>query len=98
MNHYFVYDCYTVAGRPKAEEAVMKYAIEKYMYCLLADYMLEDVQMDLERYCMKIREENRRLSGVSINVSEERYEFQGHRTIHIGAQSLRLRKVKKTIE
>ncbi len=98
MNYYFVYDSYTASGRPKAEEAVMKHAVEKYMYCLLADYMLEDVQMELERYCMKIREENRRLSGVNINVSEERYEFQGHRTIHIGAQSLRLRKVKKTIE
>lgn len=98
MNHYFVYDCYTASGRPKAEDAVMQYARDKYMYCLLADYMLEDVQMDLERYCMKIREENRHLSGVNINVSEERYEFQGHRTIHIGAQSLRLRKVKKTIE
>ena len=98
MNHYFVYDFYTASGRPKAEDAVMQYARDKYMYCLLADYMLEDVQMDLERYCMKIREENRRLSGVNINVSEERYEFQGHRTIHIGVQSLRLRKVKKTIE
>lgn len=98
MNHYFVYDCYTASGRLKAEDVVMQYARDKYMYCLLADYMLEDVQMDLERYCMKIREENRRLSGVNINVSEERYEFQGHRTIHIGAQSLRLRKVKKTIE
>lgn len=61
MNHYFVYDCYTASGRPKGEDAVMQYARDKYMYCLLADYMLEDVQMDLERYCMKIREENRRL-------------------------------------
>ena len=52
MNHYFVYDCYTASGRPKAEDAVMQYARDKYMYCLLADYMLEDVQMDLERYCM----------------------------------------------
>ena len=98
MNHYFVYDCYTVSGRPKAEEAVMKYAIEKYLHCLVADYMLEDVQMDLERQCMKIREENRRISGVNITVSDERYEYNGYRTIQVGGQALRLRKVKRTIE
>lgn len=98
MNYYFVFEYYAVSGRPKAEEAVMKYAIEKYLYCLVADYMLEDIQMDLERQCMKIREENRRISGVNITVSDERYEYNGYRTIHVGGQALRLRKVKRTIE
>lgn len=97
MNYYFVYDYYSAAGRPKAEDAVMAYASKKYLYCLIEDRMLEDVQMDLERYCMKIREENKRLAPVNISVSDPRHEFDGHRVIHIGQQSMRLRKVRETI-
>lgn len=95
---WFVYDYYCAAGRPKAEEAVMHYAQERYLHCLVEDYMLEDIQMDLERYCMQVREENKRLAPVKITVTDERNRADGHARIYIGAQSLSLRRVKRTIE
>lgn len=95
---WFVYGDYTVAGRPKAEEAVMRYAREKYMYCLIAEYLLKDVQMDLERKCMQIREENKRLAPVTVRLTDMRYSRDGHRDIRIGEQCLHLRRVKETIE
>ncbi len=95
---WFVYDYYIVAGRPKAEDAVMRYACDKYLYRLIAEEILEDVQMDLERYCMKIREENKRLAPVKIQITDRRYREDGLAWLKIGEQNLRLRRVKETIE
>ena len=99
MDAWFVYDYYTYSGGPKAEAAVMEYAREKYLHCLVADYMLEDVQMDLEVYCMKLREENKRLSSVSITLDKEDAFSRGlPRRLNIGQRHLLLRKVKNVIE
>ena len=95
---WFIYDYYVCAGRPKAEDAVMKYAQEKYLYNLVSEAALEDIQMDLERYCMKIREENKRLAPVKIYVTEKRQRKDGIAWLYIGAQHLRIRRVVNTIE
>ena len=95
---WFVFDAYIVAGRPKAEDAVMNYARDRYLYCLISEDLLEDVQMDLERKCMQIREENKRLAPVTVRLTDKRYSRDGYRELHVGAQSLRLRRVKETIE
>lgn len=98
MNQWFIYDYYCAAGRPKAEDAVFHYAQERYLHCLVADYMLEDIVMDLERYCMRVREENKRLAPVKIYITDERKRADGHAWLYIGAQHLHLRRVKKVIE
>jgi len=98
MEQYFVYDYYTYAGAPKAEDAVAAYARATYLHRLIADYMLENVKADLERFCDVVRAENKRLSPVTVSISEERFEYDGCRTIYIGKQTLRLRKVKGIIQ
>lgn len=99
-NVWFVYDYYTASGRPKAEEALMKYARAKYLYHLIPEDMFDQVEMDLMGQIQKIREENKRLAPVSIsaNVPTSSSFAQDHMTIRIGGQSLRLRKVKGIIE
>lgn len=94
---WFIYDYYAAAGRPKAEDAVMKYAQEQYLHCLAPEYMLEEIQRDLEIYCMKLREQNKRLAPVDISFTKNHCN-EGHVWLKIGAQSLHLRRVKKTIE
>ena len=96
MNAYFIYDCYDSAGRPKAEEAVMAYAKANYMYTLIDASELENVVNDLKAYMGKRLDENRRWSTVDISLAKELYE--GYRIIHVGRQSLGLRKVKAYIE
>ncbi len=98
MTQYFVYDSYVAAGRPKAEAAVMTYAQNNYMHSLISGAKLDAVVDDIKKYCAKILEENKRFAPVDIRLSDERYEWDGHRTLHIGQQSLRLRKVKLVIE
>jgi hypothetical protein len=95
---WFIYDCYVCAGRPKAEDAVMRYARDNYMYNLVSEAALEDIQMDCERYCMKIREENKRLAPVKISVTDKRHRADGIAWLRIGEQHLSIRKVVNTIE
>ena len=95
---WFVYDYYVASGRPKAEEAVMKYAREKYLYNLVSEAALEDIQMDLERHCMQVREQNKRLAPVKINITDKKLRNDGHAWIQIGEQHLSIRKVKNTID
>ncbi len=95
---WFIYDCYVVAGRPKAEAAVMDYARKNYLYDLVSEAALEDIQMELERYCMKIREQNKRLASVDIHVTDKKHRTDGHAWLYIGAQHLCIRKVKDTID
>ena len=94
-DYWFVYDYYAAAGRPKAENAVFEHAREKYLHRLVADYMFEDIETELAEYCARIREENRRLAPVEIRFDSG---IDGHMWLHIGSQSLHLRKVKGTIE
>ena len=98
MRAYFVYDCYESAGRPKAEAAVMAYAKNNYMHNLIHEDRLFDVLEDIKRYHDKILEENKRLAPVNISLSEKQNEYHGNRVLHIGQQSLRLRRVKDVIE
>ena len=97
--YWFVYDYVIFSGRPKAENAVMCYAREKYLYRLVANYMLEDIVMDLERYCLELREKNKRLAPVKITItSAQARNEDGLAMLHIGDQYLRIRLVKETIE
>ena len=99
MRQWFVYDYIIFSGRPKAEDAVMAYAREKYLHQLVADYMLEDIVMDLERYCLELREKNRRLAPVKIYITRaEARNEDGLALLHIGDQYLRIRLVKGIIE
>lgn len=101
---WFVYDYHCAAGRPKAEDAVFNYAREKYLFRLIAEELLDtEVLPDLIRYRDKILSENKRLGfveitlghGVRLGAMDKR---DGHTWLHIGQQSLHLRKVKETIE
>ena len=92
---WFVYDYHCAAGRPKAEDAVFNHAKEKYLHCLVAEYLLEDIETELAKYCARIREENKRLAPVEIKFDSG---HDGHKWLHIGQQSLHLRKVKDTME
>lgn len=93
---WFVASAYSVAGRPKAEDATMTYARTKYMYALIPDYMIPHVVKDLQAYSEKLLQENRRLKPVDIR-SCPGYN-KDHKTIHVGSQSLSLTKVNKVIE
>lgn len=95
---WFVYDTYEAAGRPKAEEAVMKYARANYLGALIAEDKLEEVRADIEAYCKKILEENRRLATVKIVLTSRMYWDDYGIAIHVGQQSLRLKPVKIAIE
>lgn len=96
---WFIYDYYIFSGRPKAEDIVMLYAREKYLYALVADYMLEDIVMDLGRHCLDILEKNKRLSSVKIYVTtKQSRDRDGLAILHVGQQFLRIRRVEKTIE
>lgn len=98
---WFIHDYYVAAGRPKAEDATMRYAQEKYLYNLVSENALEDIQMDIERYCLKIRQENKRLAPVDIHYTADkrrRANGEDHMWLMIGQQHLSLRKVKNTIE
>lgn len=95
---WFIYDYYVASGRPKAEDAVMQYAKDTYLYNLVSEAALEDIQMELEIKCMKIREQNKRLAPVKIFITDKRQMKDGHGWIHIGAQHLCIRRVKNTID
>ena len=97
MNAYFVYDYYSVAGSPKAEAAVMDYARKNYLYMLISERALDAVVKDLKAYMYGVLEGNKRLKPVDLRMSEDRLEFNGHRTLYIGSNSLRLRKVKDSL-
>ena len=97
MNAYFVYDYYSVAGSPKVEAAVMAYAQKEYLYWLISERAMDAVVNDLKAYMQHVLDANRRLKPVDIHLSDERFEFNGHRTLYIGSNTLRLRKVKDTL-
>ena len=93
--YWFVYDYHCCTGRPKAEDSVFNHARAKYLHHLVAEYMFEDIEIELAEYCARIREENKRLAPVEIKFGSG---HDGHKWLHIGQQSLHLRKVKGTIE
>ena len=98
MNAYFVYDFYySVSNSTKTESAVMTYARDNYMYWLISERALDAVVNDLKAYMIGIMDENKRLKPIDISLSNELYEFEGNRSIYIGGNSLKLRKVKDTL-
>ena len=101
---WFVYDYHCAAGRPKAEDAVFNYAREKYLFRLIAEELLEtEVLQDLLEYRDKVLSENKRLAPVQVTLGHgvrlgTMDKQDGHTWLHIGQQSLHLRRVKETIE
>lgn len=93
---WFVYNSYTLAGRPKLEEAVMRYAHENYMGVLIAESEFDNVVSHLLEKAAKLREENKRLQPVKIAVVKNPL-VRDHATIYIGEQNLALQKVKAII-
>ena len=95
---FFVYSAYQVSGRPKCEELVMAYAVSKFMYQIIPDYMLPIVVDDLVLYAEDILEKNKRLSPVKIYVNKPIYCSDGVRSIHIGAQCVRMLLIKGKVQ
>ena len=88
---WFVYDYHRAAGRPKLEDAVMEYAMERFLYCLVYEKDLPDLVSHLKSKQDKLFETNRRTRKVDIHLS--RWRDEPHASIIIGEQSIRLRKV-----
>ena len=95
---FFVYSFYQVSGRPKCEELVMAYARLKFEYQIIPGYMLPLVVDELKQYAEAIIEKNKRLSPVDIYVSKPSYCSDGVRSIHIGAQCVRMLLIKGKVE
>ena len=74
----------------------MTYARKTYMFSLIPDYMLRHVVKDIQTYCNKLLQENKRLKPVDIRLGVS-YD-DNHKNIFIGSQSLHLSKVNKVIE
>lgn len=92
---WFVYGAYTVAGRPKLEQAVMRHATAKYMHTLIVD--LDQVVDYLKKYQDEIWEQNRRWKLVRIYYGVNSM-VNGNAFIHIGEQGLRLQQVREEVE
>lgn len=96
--YWFVYDHYTICG-PKLEQAVITWAKLQYLHHLIADDQLPYVVKKIQDMQDELWEQNKRLKKVEVKASEATswtYDSD-HRTIFIGQQTLRLRRVKGTI-
>lgn len=96
-NYWFVFDVHRVAGRPKAEEAVMKYAEVSYKHTLISEDEIDNVGRDLNAYMEKRLAENSRWSPASISLNKNP-NLDNYMALFIGEQCLRLVRVKAIIE
>lgn len=94
---YFVFDFYNPAGRPKMEDALLKWAAEKWLYCSVYEHDLKDLVKALKKRQDRLWEENKRLKKVDIKLLKNPV-FPEVNTLQIGDQNLRLRKIRKELE
>ena len=94
---WFVYNSYSIAGRPKLEAAVMNYAEVRYMGALISESEMENVVADLNAWGDKRLAENPRLKPCEIKFVKNTL-VRDHANIFIGAQNLLLMKVRAVVE
>ena len=94
---WFVNNHYSVAGRPKMEDALMRYAKKVFMHTLIYQADLQDLVANINAKQRELAKENGRLKPVDIRLSSLR---EGEKIIwlYIGSQNLTLCKVKEEIE
>lgn len=96
-DRWFVYNVYNPAGRPKMEDALLKWAAEKWLYCSVYERDLKDLVKALKNKQDQLWEENKRLRKVDIKIIQNR-AFPEVYTLYIGYQNLQLRKIRKELE
>lgn len=94
---YFVFGFYQHAGSPKMEDALMNWAIKEWLYCSVYEHDLKDLVKALKNKQERFYEENKRLKKVDIRLTKNPV-FPDVYTLHIGAQNLRLKKIRKELE
>ena len=94
---WFVFDCYTPAGRPKMEDALMNWAAKKWLHCTIYEHDLKDMVKALNNKQDRLHEENKRLKRVDIKLNHTSL-FPDIQTLWIGSQNLRLKRVREELE
>lgn len=90
---WFVYDYYCAAGRPKMEDAIFEYARDILLYKIVYTKDLDGIVTLLNKKQQELYAENKRLKPVEIELSRHFYGTDTTRWIHIGNQSIHLRKI-----
>ena len=93
---WFVNNHYSVAGRPKMEDDLMKFAREKWMDCTVYESDIPRMVEVLKAKQESLWSANKRLKKVDISTSK--HSTDGNCWLYIGAQHLGLRMVKEEIE
>lgn len=93
---WFVNNHYSVAGRPKMEDDLMKFAREKWMDCTVYESDIPRMVKVLKEKQEYLWAANKRLKKVDISTSK--HSTDGNCWLYIGAQHLVLRMVKEEIE
>ena len=76
---------YTVAGRPKGEDALMNYARNKWLYRMVMEEELDEVIEDIEVEQARILKENPKLKHTEVSLSKL---ISHHQVLFIGQQNL----------
>ena len=93
---WFFCGAYTVAGRPKMEEALMHYTRANYYECLVYESFLPKIVKEIQEYQDILYEKNKRLKKVDIRLTED--NGSNTRWLRIGVQNFSIRRVKEEIE
>lgn len=90
---WFVFDYHCVAGRPKMEDAIFEYARDILLYKIVYTKDLDGIVTLLNKKQQELYAKNKRLKPVEIKLSTYFYGTVTTRWIHIGIQSIYLRKI-----
>lgn len=88
---WFVYDYHCAAGRPKMEDAIFEFAREILLYKIVDSDDFDRIVTILNRKQQELYAQNKRLKEVDIKYST--YYMDGHRSLSIGEQSIRFRRI-----
>ena len=77
---------YTVAGRPKGEDALMNYARKKWLYQMVMEEELDEVIEDIEVEQARILKENPRLKHTEVHIGGPHVSH--YQTLFVGQQNL----------
>lgn len=81
---------YTVAGRPKGEDALMNYARNKWLYRMDLEEELDEVVEDIEVEQARILKENPKLKRTEVSLSKL---TSHHQVLFVGQQHLSMTEV-----
>lgn len=92
---WFVSEDYSPSGRPKLESELTEFAKQKFLYRIVDDDNLDQLELILADKQERIYEANRRLKKVRIELSRSvAYTDKTYRWLRIGESHLTLTKVK----